>query len=109
MSFTSIVALPVVSDTPSNLVSEEKRQWNNLLFVLNNICTQVVAGSITAAEGWSVLGSALSAGKDSDITGVNGGADNYTGTGLELLALQALPKISREVHRNTKVVAPADV
>ena len=103
-----IVALPVVSDTPSQVVGEVHRSVNNLMFVLANIAAQVTATTITATEGWVALSLTLAAGVDGTVASINGGANTYTGTGLQLVAVQTLPKLPREPKRNTRVVNPGD-
>lgn len=104
-----IVALPVVSDTPSQLVGEMRRTQANLMLVLANIAAQVTAATMTATEGWVALSTTLAAGVDNSVTGINGGSNNYTGTGLQVVAVQSLPKLPREPKRGTRVVNPGDL
>jgi hypothetical protein len=104
-----MLALPVVNDTPSEVVTELRREMNNLLFILSNIGAQVDAATITATEGWVALTLALESGTDSDVTGINGGANNYTGTALEIECLKVLPSRPRGPHRDRQVVTSSDV
>ena len=84
---------PVVSDTPGDEFGELRRQFNNLLLVLENVCAAVDAADITADEAFTVLATTLSAGVDSDITGVDGGANNYAGTGRECAGVKPTPAV----------------
>lgn len=86
-----------VEDTPSETVAELRRSYNSLLLILENISEQVDAATITATEGFVALGLAISNGVDDDVTGINGGANDYTGTGLELLGV--VPTVRRPVPR----------
>lgn len=104
-----MLALPVVNDIPSEVVIEIRRSYNNLLFILANIGTQVAAATITATEGFVALNTAFTNGTDNDIALINGGSNNYTGTGLDIEAVKVLPSRPRGPHRNRKVVTSSDV
>lgn len=96
-----IKARKIVNDQPvGGQVDLIRQGFNTLLIVLDNIATQVSAGTITATEGQTVLKTTLQAGVDSSITGVGGGGNNYTGTGLPLIGVLAKPK-GRRAPRNS--------
>lgn len=79
-----------VQATGNAEVFEVRRQLNNLLLILENISGQVDAATITATEGFVALGLTIAAGLDSTVATINGGANTYTGTGLELVGVKAV-------------------
>ncbi len=98
----------IVEDTNSELIAELRRSHNALLWVLSNICAQVDAATITATEGFVALGLTLSTGTDSTVATINGGANTYTGTGIELAGIKVSPKRPRQPKRAPLVVATVD-
>lgn len=84
-------ARSIVGDVNSAELDELRRQFNNLLVVLGSIAAAVDAGDITADEAFTVLTTTLEAGVDNSITGVDAGANDYTGTGAELLGIKPTP------------------
>lgn len=100
----------VMADAASAEVTELRRSFNTLLLVLENISEQVDAATITATEGFVALGLAISTGTDSDVTGINGGANNYTGTGLEVSGVKVTNPVApkRLPDRGTEEFAVTD-
>ncbi len=84
-------ARPVVSDMHSAEYDETRRALHDLMLVLENVASHVDAGTITADEAFTVLVTSLSNGVDSDITGVDSGANNYTGTGRNIAGVKPTP------------------
>src|SRR5687768_16705393 len=88
---------------------EVRRQFNNLLLVLQNISEQVDAATITSTEGFVALGLTISTGVDSTVAAINGGANTYTGTGLEVLGVKAVnPVPARGPRLGTVSMAATD-
>ena len=76
-------ARKVVSDQSSQEFDELRRQFNNLLLVLENACTEV-AGATTADQAFAAIAQALTNGSDTDAT-------NHVGTGRELNGVRPTP------------------
>lgn len=95
-----------IEDTASETVAELRRSHNALLLILENISEQVDAATITATEGFVALGLAINNGIDASVTGINGGANNYTGTRLEMLGV--VPSVRRPA-RPVRATGPANV
>ncbi len=102
------LARRITEDTNSELVAELRRSHNALLWVLQNICTQVDAATITATEGFVALGLTLSTGTDSTVASINGGANTYAGTGVELAGIKVSPRRPRQPKRVPLVAAAVD-
>jgi len=92
-----------VQATGNAEVFEVRRQFNNLLLILENISEQVDAATITSTEGFVALGLAIDTGLDSSVTGINGGANNYSGTGLELVGVKAVNPVPQRGPRSPLV------
>ncbi len=84
-------AKQVVSDMSSAEFDLLRRQFNNLLVVLENVAASVHAGTITADEAFTALNSALSTGADSDIENIDSGSNDYVGSRKELLGVKPGP------------------
>lgn len=81
----------VVSDNSSQEVDELRRQFNNLLLVLENVAALRVATTIDAAETWTAIRDALQKGVDE----TNG---SYVGTTRELLGVRPTPTHPRRAR-----------
>lgn len=92
-------ALPVISDVSSAEVDEMRRSFHALMLVLENVASEVDAGNLTADEAFTVLLNTVSTGVDSDITGVDGGGNNYAGTGLTVSGVKPTPLHPRRARR----------
>lgn len=92
----------VVADTNSAEMDSLRRQFNNLLLVLENVCAEVDAGNITADEAFTALVAALNNGTDVDIALIDGGANNYAGSNRELLGVKPTPLHPRQVRGETR-------
>lgn len=90
------------------VVDELRRQHNHLLLVLQNISEQVDAATITATEGFVALGLTISTGLDSSVATINGGANTYTGTGLEVLGIKVEPRQPRFPTRGNTTMVKTD-
>lgn len=88
-------------DTASETVAQLRRNFNALLAVLENISEQVDAATITATEGFVALGLTIASGVDSSVTAINGGANAYVGTNLELLGVVPTVKRPAPPRRST--------
>lgn len=88
----------VVSDNSSQEVDELRRQFNNLLLVLENVCSEVDATTITADEAFTVLATTLAAGSDASITGVDSGGNDHAGTNRELNGVRPAPTHPRRAR-----------
>lgn len=88
-------ALPVISDLGSNEVDELRRSFHALLLILENVCAQAEAATITSDEAFVAIGAALASGVDADITGIGGGSNDYAGTGLALVGIKPEPNRPR--------------
>jgi len=84
-------ARKVVSDMNSQEFDELRRQFNNLVAVLEAVCAEVDATTITADEAFTVLATTLAAGVDADITGVDAGGNDHAGTGREINGVRPTP------------------
>jgi hypothetical protein len=98
----------IVEDSNSELVAEIRRSHNELLWVLQNISTQVDAATITSTEGWVALGLTLAGGVDATVASINGGANTYTGTGVELASIKVSPRRPRQPKRVPLQAATVD-
>ncbi len=96
-------AREVVADQHSAELDEMRRSLHALLLVLENVANEVDNGSITADEAFTALLTTLQAGLDSDITGVDGGGNDYAGTGLTVAGVKPSPLHPRR-PRNTDLV-----
>lgn len=84
----------VVSDNSSQEVDELRRQFNNLLLVVENMCALVAAGTVTTAElGLEALGLAISTGTDTTAS-----VTNHVGTGRELNGVRPTPTHPRRAR-----------
>lgn len=83
----------VVSDSSSQEVDELRRQFNNLLLILENVCAEVVATTLTAEEGLEALGAALIAGSDA-----SGTPAAHVGTSRELNGVRPAPAHPRRAR-----------
>ena len=92
-------ALPVISDVSSAEVDEMRRSFHALLVALQNVASEVDAGNITADEAFTVLLNTVSTGLDSDITGVDGGGNNYAGTGVVVSGVKPTPLHPRRARK----------
>lgn len=80
----------VVSDNSSAEVDELRRQFNNLLLILETVCTEH-AGAMTDDQAFAALAQALSTGIDSDST-------NHVGTGREINGVRPTPTHPRRAR-----------
>lgn len=95
-------ARPVLSDMSSAEFDESRRALHALMLVLENVASEVDAGNITADEAFTVLLTSLQNGKDDDISGVDGGSNDYAGTGLTVAGVKPTPTHPRRARvRNT--------
>lgn len=97
-------ARPVVSDTSSVEVDEMRRGFHALLVMLENVAAEVDAGNITADEAFTVLLNSLSTGSDDDISGVDGGGNDYAGTGVAAVGVKPTPTHPRRGRPQTSLV-----
>jgi hypothetical protein len=84
-------ARKVVSDTHSAEMDEVRRTLHSLMLVLESVASSVDAGTITADEAFTALLAALQTGSDDDITNIDGGANDYVGSGKELAGVRPTP------------------
>jgi hypothetical protein len=84
-------AKEVVSDMHSQEFDQVRRSLHDLMLVLENVASEVDAGNITADEAFTVLTTTLSNGRDENISGVDGGGNNYTGTQREVVGVKPTP------------------
>lgn len=91
-------ARKVVADMNSLEVDELRREFNALVLVLENLASEVDAGNITADEAFTALYTTLSTGTDSDITGVDSGGNDYSGTGLTVAGVKPEPQHPRQAR-----------
>lgn len=79
----------VAGDVGSAELAELRAQFNNLLVVLENVASEVDAGNITADEAFTALLTAVQNGKDEDITGIDSGGNNYSGSTAEVAGVRS--------------------
>lgn len=95
----------VVSDNSSQEVDELRRQFNNLLLVLENVCAEVAATTVADAEtGLEALGLAISSGLDSTAS-----VTNHVGTGRELNGVRPTPTHPRRARVQKTETADATI
>lgn len=93
----------VISDQNSAEFDELRRSYNSLLLILENICAEVTATTLTAAQGFEALDAALSTGVDS-----SGTPSPHVGTGRQLVGLKGSPvRPLRKAEDATKLVEMA--
>lgn len=80
----------VVSDNSSQEVDELRRQFNNLLLILENVATEN-AGAMTVDQAFAAIAQALSTGTDSD-------SANHVGTGREINGVRPAPTHPRRAR-----------
>ena len=86
----------VVSDQNSAELEAMRRSYNSLLLVLENIASEVDATTLTAAQGFTALLSALSTGVDSSTT------NSHVPTGRMVVGIRPTP--THPLHRDRKSV-----
>lgn len=100
----------VVGDQNSEELDQMRRCLHGVVIALENVASEVDAGNITADEAFTVLLASLSTGLDSDITGVDGGANNYAGTAVALEGVIPTPKHPRRPNvGKVEDLNPADL
>jgi hypothetical protein len=87
-------ARPVVSDSSSNEVDELRRQFNNLLVILERVGAEVVATTLTAEEALQVVGDSIAAGVDTTTT------SGHVPTGREINGVKPTPTHPRRPRVN---------
>lgn len=92
----------VVADMNSAEMDSLRRQFNNLLLVIENVSSEVDAGNITADEAFTALVTVLNSGVDGDIAAIDGGANNYAGTNREILGVKPTPLHPKQVRGVTR-------
>lgn len=94
----------VIGDQNSAEFDELRRSFNSLLIVLQNICAEVEATTLTAEEGFEALGAALAAGVDA-----SGSPAGHVGTGRQVVGVKATPTIpqrrAEDVHKLVEMTA----
>lgn len=97
-------ARPVLSDMSSAEFDETRRALHNLMLVLENVASEVDAGNITADEAFTALLTTLQNGKDEDISGIDSGANNYTGTDVTVAGVKPNPTHPRRARVQDSLV-----
>lgn len=92
----------VVGDQNSAEFDELRRSFNSLLVVLENICAEVVATTLTAEEGLEALDAALSTGVDS-----SGTPAAHVGTGRQVVGVK--PQVLAPPRRKEDVLKLVDM
>jgi hypothetical protein len=87
-------ARPVVSDSSSAEIDELRRQFNNLLILLERVGAEVVATTLTAEEALQVVSDSITAGRDTTTT------SGHVPTLRELNGVKPTPTHPRRARSN---------
>lgn len=87
----------VVGDQNSAELDALKRSFNSLLVVLERVCAEVEATTLTPTQGFVALNAALRTGRDASAPS---GAAAHVGTGRLVSGVKSTPQIPQRAEEN---------